>query len=227
MEYNEPISILISETAPKYIKDFISDFVDNDNVIFINPNEAYMVSNLIVSEFYNINFQSSILNNVDVYKMIIEKYKDDTLIRQNKKYVYISRRDSVSNKNRQLINELELENLLNSKYKIPAINLVDLTFKEKVQLFMYNNIIGFSGAGMINIIFSCNNNKVYMINHPIFKCLYFWEKIAKQFGCQLLNLMYYTYLEKNSQNKGKCDNLPYYCNIQKLDSFLHSKNIYN
>lgn len=225
LEYNDLI-ILVSAKAQPYIKEFIDDFVlDKNNILFINQNDSYFVSNLIVPNFVNFNFQTGLLKNTEIYQMIIDKYTDQNLNIHPKKYIYISRRDNISNPDRNLINEEELENALLNKYNINAVKLVNLTFKEKVQLFMYNHIIGFPGAGMINIIFS--NNIVYMIKHPTFKCLYFWNQISRQFNCQLSVLHYYTYLEKSVKITGKRDNLPYFCNIQKLTGYLSVKKIFN
>jgi capsular polysaccharide biosynthesis protein len=71
----------------------------------------------------------------------------------------------INRSTRRLINEVEVQSYLISRGYV-IVNLEDLTVDDQVHLFMHaDEIIGFHGAGLANILF-CNTNghtKIYEI----------------------------------------------------------------
>jgi GR25 family glycosyltransferase involved in LPS biosynthesis len=171
IEYLGDIPILISKDIPNYFKEFLADFCLG-SIIYIEKSKNYLVGELHVPDYYNLNFQFKKLKEITIYNRIKDKYRNKNLETGN---MYISHTDETM----LIDNNIVLDNYFRSiGYKV--INIDQLSFKRRVQLYLHNNIITIYNKNLASSVFS--EKAVDVILHPNSKCIFFWRIIARQMG---------------------------------------------
>ncbi len=166
LKINEPKINLI---VPKYYNQeylaIVKLFLDERfKLHYIKPDEIWEIERYFFPSFCSNDFRclGYIPKKFIVY--VKEKLCNALILNKNiseKKRIYISRNKA----KRKLLNENKLMEIL-KKYNFTKIYAEDLSFKEQVNLFNSASIIiGPSGAGLTNLIFS-ENSKVVELHPP-------------------------------------------------------------
>lgn len=158
-----------SETGNStFIKEWLSIYNKNLNIIVFEKNVTYKIKNLIFPNM-NYGFPESIGDELILNK-IREITKNIPPLNPTTPGCYISRQDTIKRgwyHKRELLNELELIHQIKSKLGYDIIELMDLSMYEKIQIFKsYKNIIQQSSASAIGIIFSNKENNNIILSHP-------------------------------------------------------------
>lgn len=204
MKYNSNLKdkiIFVDHKLKKILTSEVFAFIfKNLKIKYYNSNQITLMKNVYYLTHIETRFANNELNktlsllNEDCKKFPwknINKYK-------NHKYVLVSRKKA---KNRNLLNEnILFERLKEHDFKI--VFFEDMTYHDQINLSLNAKIlIGYHGAGMINLLFMNMNSFVIEIanklfSHPLHEVFCKSLKIKyKKFIC---NLNYKNY-------DGKCD----------------------
>jgi len=172
-------SNFIKQWLDLYLKDKPID------IIVFKKHIRYKISNLIIP-----NVQYCFPEPIGE-GLILDKIKEIAnkipIIKTNSKGCYISRQDTLKRgwyHKRELLNEIELIDQIQSKLGYDIIELMDYNMIQKIQTFKsYKNIIQQSSASAIGIIFSGKENTNIIISHP---------KMEGWFNSKLINFSSYS-----------------------------------
>ncbi len=163
------------------------------------------------------NNPSKSIENIPIWiiKWLRKKYLKNKLNNSNySKKIYINREEDSILKNRRIINNKEVQDLLtNHGFKI--ISLSNYSFKEQVKIF--NNakiIVGLHGAGFANLIFSKPHTKVIELSSK-------YSGNVLQYLAKRCHLDYKKIVDSNSQSF-KHQNNPIMVDLKKLKKLLIS-----
>jgi GR25 family glycosyltransferase involved in LPS biosynthesis len=182
VDYKMNMPLLVSEMHPSYVSEFIADFAGS-NVYYISPYSNYLVKKLYVPIYYNLNLQYKKLSSTYIYKLIKEKYTLPNKLKPTPKYIYISNTDTST----PISNNLELTQYFKD-IGVDVVNIENLSFRQRVQLFLYNSVITICNKNLASSIFSeCS---VDSILYPNDKYYFFWRILSQQMG--------FKYMEHNT-----------------------------
>jgi len=140
-----------------YIKQWLDLQYGNEvDIIVFEKNKTYNIQSLIISNcFYGFPEPYGFDPMLDMIKKVVDKIEP---IEVKSNGCYISRQDTIKfgwYHKRELENELELIEKIQSELGYDIVEMMDYTMKEKIQLSKsYKNIIQQSSASNINILFS-------------------------------------------------------------------------
>jgi hypothetical protein len=172
-----------------FIKQWLDLYYQNQNIeiVIFKKNIQYKIKSLILPN----SFYWFPENEGDDYiiKKIIETVNKVPKIEVKTNGCYISRQDTIKRgwhdkrHKRDLINELELIEKIQSELNYDIIELMDYNITEKIQIFKsYPTIIQQSSASNVSLLFSNKENTNIIISHPVMenwlnlKCQQFSQK---------------------------------------------------
>ncbi len=161
------------------------------------------------------NNPSKSIVNIPIWliKWLRKKYVNTNSVKSNSfKKIYIDREDDSILKNRRIVNNKEVKNLL-TNHGFSVVSLSSYSFREQVKMFNSAKfIVGLHGAGFANLVFSKPNTKVIELTSK------YGGNVLQYLG-KRCHLNYKKIVDTSSQSFKHQDN-PIKIDLKKLKKFI-------